>query len=111
MQILFFIADPTTIQSGQSSTLTWRTEDADSATISPNIGGVSAQGGSISVAPTSTTTYTLTAKNARRFYNLGGYGSRSAGQAADPGMHGGTHEHLSGRIRRGCTTTRSTPPA
>lgn len=64
VEILFFIADPTTIQSGQSSTLTWRIQDATSATISPNIGGVSAQGGSISVAPTTTTTYTLTAKNA-----------------------------------------------
>ncbi len=64
VQILFFIADPTTIQGGQSSTLTWRILNADSATISPNIGGVSAQGGSVSVAPSGTTTYTLTAKNA-----------------------------------------------
>ena len=63
VQILFFIADPTTIQSGQSSTLSWKIQDADSASISPSIGGVSATGGSISVAPTSTTTYTLTAKN------------------------------------------------
>jgi len=63
VQILFFIADPTSIQSGQSSTLTWRIQDADSAAISPSIGAVSAEGGSISVAPTTTTTYTLTAKN------------------------------------------------
>ncbi len=64
VQILFFIADPTSIQGGQSTTLTWRILNADSATISPSIGGVSAQGGSISVAPSGTTTYTLTAKNA-----------------------------------------------
>jgi hypothetical protein len=64
VQILYFIADPTTIQGGQSSTLSWRILNADSATITPNIGGVSAQGGSINVAPTGTTTYTLTAKNA-----------------------------------------------
>jgi hypothetical protein len=63
VQILFFIADPITIQAGQSSTLTWKIQDATSATLSPNIGSVSAEGGSISVAPTSTTTYTLTAKN------------------------------------------------
>lgn len=64
VHILFFIADPTTIQGGQSSTLTWRILNADSATINPSIGGVSAQGGSIKVAPANTTTYTLTAKNA-----------------------------------------------
>jgi len=64
VQILFFIADPTTLPSGQSSTLTWRILNADSATISPGIGGVSAQGGSTSVTPASTTTYTLTAKSA-----------------------------------------------
>jgi hypothetical protein len=64
VQILFFIADPTSISSGQPSTLTWRILNADSATITPNIGGVSAQGGSINVQPTATTTYTLTAKNA-----------------------------------------------
>lgn len=63
VQILFFIADPTTIQTGQSSTLTWRILNADSATISPTVGSVSSQGGSTSVSPTSTTTYTLTAKN------------------------------------------------
>ncbi len=64
VQILYFIADPTTIQGGQSSVLSWKILNAESATITPGIGGVSAQGGSINVAPNSTTTYTLTAKNA-----------------------------------------------
>ena len=62
-QILFFIADPSTIQSGQATTLSWNIENATSATISPAIGTVNARSGSIQVTPTSTTTYTLTAKN------------------------------------------------
>jgi hypothetical protein len=64
VQIEYFIADPTSIQGGQSSTLSWKILNADSATISPSIGSVNAQGGSINVVPTSTTTYTLTAKSA-----------------------------------------------
>lgn len=63
VQILFFIADPASVTAGQSSTLTWRILNATSATISPTVGNVSPQGGSISVSPTNTTTYTLTAKN------------------------------------------------
>jgi OmpA family/K319L-like, PKD domain len=61
--IQFFIADPTTIQGGQSTTLQWKITNADSATITPGPGSVSAQGGSLVVTPASTTTYTLTAKN------------------------------------------------
>jgi len=61
-QVLFFIANPSTIQSGQSSTLSWRVINATTVNIS-GIGNVQAQG-SAPVSPTATTTYTLTATNA-----------------------------------------------
>ncbi len=61
-QILFFNANPATIQSGQSSTLTWRVQNATTVNIS-SIGNVQPQG-SAPVSPTQTTTYTLTATNA-----------------------------------------------
>lgn len=63
VQILFFIADPASVPGGQPATLSFRILNATSATISPSVGSVSAQGGSIAVTPASTTTYTLTAKN------------------------------------------------
>ena len=62
--IEFFIADPTTIQGGQSTTLQWRIANADSATLMPGPGAVNAKSGSLVVTPANTTTYTLTAKNA-----------------------------------------------
>jgi hypothetical protein len=61
VQILFFIANPTSIQSGQSSTLSWRVLNADTVSIN-GIGNVPAQG-SNPVSPAATTTYTLTARN------------------------------------------------
>jgi hypothetical protein len=61
-QILFFISDPKQIIAGQSVTLSWRTQNADTVTISGIPGTVPANG-SLSVAPTQTTTYTLTARN------------------------------------------------
>jgi hypothetical protein len=64
VQILFFIADPTTIQGGQSTILSWKILNADSASISPAPGTVNASAGQVNVMPTSTTEYTLTAKNA-----------------------------------------------
>jgi hypothetical protein len=61
LQIQFFIANPPTIQAGQSSTLSWSVTNSTSVTLN----GVSVQAvGSSSVAPTATTTYTLTATNA-----------------------------------------------
>jgi peptidoglycan-associated lipoprotein len=54
------IASPETIQRGQSSTLTWRTENATDVTIDP-IGKVAERGSEI-VSPTQSTTYQLTAK-------------------------------------------------
>jgi len=64
VQILFFIADPTTIQGGQATTLSWKILNADTATISPAPGSVNASAGSVNVSPASSTVYTLTAKNA-----------------------------------------------
>ena len=64
VQIQFFIADPSTIQGGQSTTLQWKISNATSATITPGPGAVNAQGGSLVVTPATTTTYTLTAKGA-----------------------------------------------
>lgn len=62
VQILFFLADPTSIQTGQSSRLSWRVLNATTVSIS-GIGNVQAQGNQ-PVSPTATTTYTLTASNA-----------------------------------------------
>ncbi len=56
-----FLANPATIQAGQSSTLTWVVQGATTVSISPGIGNVNANSGSTSVSPAQTTTYTLTA--------------------------------------------------
>jgi hypothetical protein len=63
VQILFFIADPPSIQGGGTSKLSWKILNADSATISPTVGAVSATDGSVTVMPPASTIYTLTAKN------------------------------------------------
>jgi peptidoglycan-associated lipoprotein len=55
-------ASPETIDKGQSSTLTWKTENATDVSID-GIGAVQPSG-SQSVNPTESTTYTLTAKGA-----------------------------------------------
>jgi len=52
-------ADPETVLLGESSTLTWSSIDADSATIDQGIGSVPVNG-LITVSPTETTTYTIT---------------------------------------------------
>ena len=56
-----FAASPSSITSGQSSSLSWSTSGATSATIS-SVGSV-ATSGSTNVSPSVTTTYTLTASN------------------------------------------------
>jgi hypothetical protein len=61
VRILAFYASPTNIMEGESSTLFWQTENAETVTIS-GIGNVAASG-STAVTPTQTTTYTLTARN------------------------------------------------
>jgi hypothetical protein len=55
-----FSASPTTINSGQSSSLIWTTTNATTVTIDNGVGS-QALSGSTSVHPTTTTTYTLTA--------------------------------------------------
>ena len=52
-------ADPASILTGQSSTLTWTSTNATDVVIDQGIGQVSASG-SISVSPAETTTYTMT---------------------------------------------------
>ncbi len=59
-----FTANPGTIQPGGSSTLSWSVTDADSIVISPGVGSFTSLNSSISVSPTSTTSYLLTAYNA-----------------------------------------------
>ena len=56
-------ANPLTIITGQSSTLTWTSTNADTCVINPALGNV-ALSGSATVTPTETTTYTITATNA-----------------------------------------------
>lgn len=56
-----FTANPTSITSGQSSTLSWNTTNCTSVKLNGSNVGVD---GSQTVSPTSTTTYTLTAFNA-----------------------------------------------
>ena len=51
---------PTSINTGDSATLTWETADADSVVIDNGIGSVATSGSRV-VAPSETTTYTLTA--------------------------------------------------
>src|SRR5262245_56827357 len=60
VRIVSFTAEPSTVQQGQSVTLTWATENPGTITIDQNIGRVTPRG-SRSVSPMVTTTYTLTA--------------------------------------------------
>jgi peptidoglycan-associated lipoprotein len=53
-------ASPTSIQPGDSSTLSWSSTDATQLTIAPDVGSVTAQG-STKVTPSSSTSYTITA--------------------------------------------------
>jgi peptidoglycan-associated lipoprotein len=53
-------ASPTFISTGQSSTLSWTSENATSLELTPNIGSVAAEG-TTEVSPSSSTTYTITA--------------------------------------------------
>src|SRR5580658_698909 len=53
-------ANPTSINTGDSTTLSWTSTDATQLTISPGVGAVTAQG-STKVTPSDSTTYTITA--------------------------------------------------
>lgn len=57
---LTFSANPTTINSGQSSTLTWSTTNATGCTASGAWSGTRSTAGSQAVSPTATSTYSLT---------------------------------------------------
>jgi hypothetical protein len=59
-----FTADPLTITTGESSTLSWDVSNATSLSIDHEVGSSLALISSASVSPTATTTYTLTAINA-----------------------------------------------
>ncbi|MCI5149459.1 MAG: carboxypeptidase regulatory-like domain-containing protein [Candidatus Electrothrix sp. MAN1_4] len=59
--IVTISATPETIASGSAAVLTWQTEHADNVSIDNDVGDV-APNGSLSVNPTETTTYTITAK-------------------------------------------------
>ena len=59
VRIITFSTSPTTIMRGESSTLAWQTENAESVTISSL--GNSPVNGTSQVSPTATTTYTITA--------------------------------------------------
>jgi peptidoglycan-associated lipoprotein len=53
-------ASPTSINKGESATLSWNSTDATSLSIAPDVGAVTAQG-STKVSPSDSTTYTITA--------------------------------------------------
>lgn len=61
--IASFTATPGTIAPGQTVTLAWQVDGADTVDIAPGIGAVSASG-TTNVAPSANTAYTLTASNA-----------------------------------------------
>ena len=60
VQLAGCTANPTSISSGQPSTLSWSSVNADTVSIDPGVGSV-AKTGSVSVNPTQTTTYVVTA--------------------------------------------------
>ncbi|HYV64432.1 MAG TPA: hypothetical protein VE958_17235 [Bryobacteraceae bacterium] len=60
-RIIDFKATPASIQPGQAATLVWATENPNSVSIDPELGGVTARG-SRQVKPSATTTYTLTVR-------------------------------------------------
>ena len=62
--ITSFTADPTSVNSGTSSTLSWAAAGATSIAITPGTFTSASASGSTSMNPTATTTYTLTATNA-----------------------------------------------
>ncbi|HWW60856.1 MAG TPA: hypothetical protein VN181_05750, partial [Thermoanaerobaculia bacterium] len=61
-QIVNFTASPSTVRLGRDATLTFSTRGATSVSIEPGVGAFPLSG-SVTVTPTKTTTYTLTATN------------------------------------------------
>jgi hypothetical protein len=56
-------SDDDTLTAGQSTTLRWELINATTATLSPGIGPIAPTNGSITIQPSATTVYTLTASN------------------------------------------------
>ena len=67
-RVASFTATPPSINAGETTTLAWQVDNADTVVIS-GIGPVNPQAGTANVAPTQTTTYTLTATNAQGSVN------------------------------------------
>ncbi|MCW5978104.1 MAG: OmpA family protein [Bryobacteraceae bacterium] len=64
VRIISFSATPPLVTAGQASTLIWNVENATEVSISPTVGSVNPQTGTVQVMPSQTTTYILTARNA-----------------------------------------------
>jgi hypothetical protein len=60
-KVLFCYATPTNIMAGETATINYGTQNADSVTITPQPGKVPNTSGSVTVTPSQTTTYTVTA--------------------------------------------------
>lgn len=63
-RIASFTADPPSVSAGQAVTLAWSASNFDDLSITPAVGGVTGETGSVEVMPTETTTYTLIADRA-----------------------------------------------
>jgi K319-like protein/OmpA family protein len=62
-QIIRYTASPMEILAGTSASLLWQVENADEVSINNGVGAVSDTSGQVSVSPTQTTAYTITATN------------------------------------------------
>jgi hypothetical protein len=63
LKVVRFTAEPAQIMAGQTTTLVWEVQNADQVVIT-GLGAVDPAGGTSTLAPSQTTTYTLTARNA-----------------------------------------------
>ena len=63
-QVVTFVANPPTIDSGQSTKLCWQVANSSNISITPGVGSNLGANDCATVTPTQTTTYTLTATNA-----------------------------------------------
>jgi len=86
-------ANPTSINKGDTSTLTWSSTNATQLTISPEVGTVAPEG-STKVTPTDSTTYTLTASGPGGSANSSVRITVAAPQAAPPPVQNASWEEL-----------------
>lgn len=102
-----FLATPTVVTTGASSILSWSVTGADSAVIDNGIGAIALPSSTVSVSPTTTTTYKLTATNTSGTDECstlvtvvagGGGGGGSGGSGGGGGGSG-----VGGCIGAGCT--------